>query len=119
MKYRTLDKNGDYVFGGGSNMYLTENEAVVQAIKTKILLFYGEWWEDISVGIPMFQSAVGKTNPTVVKKSLSSFLTKRIKEIPQVQSIKKISFENNARLLHVNIEVVAQNNDVVEVEVKV
>ena len=54
MKYRKQLANGDYSFGNNIQDFYTGQEAIAQAIKTKILLFYGEWWEDISQGIPMF-----------------------------------------------------------------
>ena len=59
MKYRKLDNNGDYSFGSGFSDFVYDKNAIAQAIKTKILLFYGEWWEQIDDGIPMFQSILG------------------------------------------------------------
>ena len=44
MKYRKLDNNGDYSFGSGFSDFVYDKNAIAQAIKTKILLFYGEWW---------------------------------------------------------------------------
>lgn len=43
MKYRKLDNTGDYSFGSGLTDFVENKEAIAQAIKTKILLFYGEW----------------------------------------------------------------------------
>ena len=53
MKYRKLDENGDYSFGNNSLDFISDADAIAQAIKTKILLFYGEWWENTAIGIPM------------------------------------------------------------------
>lgn len=59
MKYRRLDINHDYVFGSGKSDYLSDVDAVAQAIKTRLLLFLGEWWEDQEDGLPMWQSILG------------------------------------------------------------
>ena len=58
MKYRKLDENGDYVFGNNSYDYIEKDEAIAQAIKTKLYLFYGEWWEDISLGLQFIETAL-------------------------------------------------------------
>lgn len=55
MLHRRLDENWDYCFGHGKNDYLSGLEAVAQTIKTRLLLLYGEWWEDQEDGLPLFQ----------------------------------------------------------------
>ncbi|MFC3768353.1 hypothetical protein [Paenibacillus sp. GCM10012303] len=59
MKYRKL-VNGDYSFGKGPNDFLTGTLAVSQAIKTNLLLLYGEWWENVDKGLPLFQNILGQ-----------------------------------------------------------
>lgn len=53
MRYRKLDANGDYTFGAGSSCFITDHDAVVQAIVTRLKLWKYEWWEDLEEGIPM------------------------------------------------------------------
>jgi hypothetical protein len=55
MIYRMLDSDGDYVFGRGKHAYLEGIEAVAQAIKTRLLLLYSEWWEDREDGLPLWE----------------------------------------------------------------
>ena len=55
MKNRRLTDNWDYTFGHGINDYLTGVEAVAQAIKSRLLLLYHEWWEDLEDGLPLFE----------------------------------------------------------------
>lgn len=55
MRYRKLDDNGDFSFGIGDNNYLQGVDSVAQAIKTRILLWKYEWWEDLEDGLPMRQ----------------------------------------------------------------
>jgi hypothetical protein len=59
MIYRRLDNNGDYSFGRGRQDFLAGSDAVGQAIKTRLLLLFAEWWEDQADGTPLFQSILG------------------------------------------------------------
>lgn len=55
MRYRKLS-NLDYTFGGNVNDFVSGELAVAQAVKTNLLLLLGEWWEDTSIGVPVFQN---------------------------------------------------------------
>jgi hypothetical protein len=57
--YRKLDENGDYTFGRRDGFY-SGVEAVAQAVKTRLLHFRGEWWENIRDGTPFFQEVAGQ-----------------------------------------------------------
>lgn len=59
MRYRKLDSSGDYIFGRRDEM-LEETEAVAQAVKTRILLLLGEWWENPKDGTPLFEEVLGQ-----------------------------------------------------------
>ena len=119
MKYRKLDQNGDYTFGAGSYDYVSDDEAIGQAIKTKILLFYGEWWEDLGLGIPMFQSFIGQVNPETIRVSLSNVIEQRIENIQGVVSVSNVDVVINKmkRTMELIIDVVTSNKTSVTVEV--
>ncbi len=59
MKYRKLDSSGDYTFGKRDDMY-SGTEAVAQAVKTRLLLLLGEWWENPKDGTPLFEKILGQ-----------------------------------------------------------
>ena len=107
MLYRKLDQNGDYVFGNNKLDYISGKEAVAQAIKTKIMLFYQEWWENISVGIPMFQSIVGKVADVNLQMAITLLVTNRIQEIPEVVSVKdvKVNSDSSNRVISLELKV--------------
>jgi hypothetical protein len=58
--YRRLDANHDPVMGGGAADFVSDIDAVAQAIQTRLLLFLGEWWENQEVGLPLFQNILGQ-----------------------------------------------------------
>lgn len=83
MKYRRLDENGDYTFGAGSANYLTDREACAQAVKTRLLLFLAEWWEDLNDGLPLWQKIFGHSDI----KSAEQLLRDRITGTEHVREI--------------------------------
>lgn len=97
MLCRKLDLNGDYVFGNNQFDYVKDLDAVVIAIRTKILLFYQEWWEDLSVGIPMFESIVGQLNSDKFKMTATLLLSDRIQQVPGVISVSDVDIKMDGR----------------------
>ena len=60
MRYRTLDANGDYVFGHGPGEFLVNSSAAVaQAVLTDLLLHRGEWFLDTTIGMPWETQVLG------------------------------------------------------------
>jgi len=104
MRYRKLDKDGDYVFGSSRNDFLINSpEAVAQAIMTRLRLWMGEWFADTSDGTGWSQSIVGKQPKNLYELTLRQ----RVLETPGVLSIEdfKSMLEPNARRLTVSMTV--------------
>ena len=56
MLYRQLDSNGDYQLGA----FLSNTPATVaQAVQTRLLLWRGEWFLDVTDGTPYMQDILG------------------------------------------------------------
>ena len=87
MQYRRLDENGDYSFGRGSQDFISGTLAVSQAIKTKLLLFEGEWWENIKEGLPLFQNILGGSGSSESLSGVDLLIQDRIANTPGVRSI--------------------------------
>ena len=84
MRYRREDDDGDYTFGQGDDTWLINTpEAVAQAVKTRFLLWYGQWFLDTTEGTPWIQSVLGKQRPEVYNLAIRQ----RILETPGVNSI--------------------------------
>jgi hypothetical protein len=66
MKYRQLDANGDYTFGGGqAAFFINSPETVAQAVVTRLKLNLGEWFLDTSDGTPWETKVLGKYTGSV------------------------------------------------------
>ncbi|WP_034946134.1 thioredoxin domain-containing protein [Erwinia oleae] len=90
MRYRREDADGDYTFGQGDDTWLINSpEAVAQAVKTRFLLWYGQWFLDTKEGTPWVQSVLGKQKP----ETYNLAIRKRILETPGVNSI--TAFDTN------------------------
>ncbi|MCL2085181.1 MAG: hypothetical protein FWH06_08005 [Oscillospiraceae bacterium] len=63
MRYRKLDENGDYMFGRRGHFH-HDAAAVAQAVKTRLGLLRGEWWENTEDGLPLFQEILNTFHTT-------------------------------------------------------
>ena len=87
MKYRRHTSSGDYSFGQGGLEYLSGQSAVAQAVKTKLRLLTGEWWEDTEDGLPLFQRIL-LTRGTEDGLALVDLIVKdRIMDTPHVRQV--------------------------------
>jgi len=90
IKVRRLSDSWDTHFGGGLNDYAEDIDAVAQIIRTRLLFFKGEWWEDQNLGIPMWQSALGTRSSS--KVVVDSIVFESIKNTPYVNRV--LNFES-------------------------
>ena len=87
MKNRRLDENWDYVFGHGTSDYLTGRDAVGQAVKSRLLLLYGEWWEDQQDGLPLFEKILASPGSDRNLQAVDIILKQRIEDTTDVLGI--------------------------------
>ncbi len=104
MRYRRQDENGDYTFGSGLNdFHIDSAEAVAQAIDTKLKLWMGEWFADVSDGTGWSQAILGKQSNNLYELTLRQ----RVLETRGVISVQDFqsSLDPNTRKLTVNMVV--------------
>lgn len=83
--YLALDGDYDPVFI--PNQSLVNGPAVAQAILTTLRLFYGEWFEQLSDGTPVFQSILGQLASTQGKATMAALLAARVAKVPYVTNV--------------------------------
>lgn len=83
--YLLLDSAYDPVFTDGSS--LTDANAVSQAILTRLKLFLGEWWENLNLGLPVFQSIVGQLASQRALAAIQLVIQQVIAGTPYVTSV--------------------------------
>ena len=104
MKYRRLDSNGDMVIGHGDADYLKDTpECVVQSVVTRLRLWRGEWFLDLTEGTPYAPAVLGKHT----KDSYDFVIRQRVLETEGVTEIEEYEsiFDGETRRLTVNIRI--------------
>ncbi len=106
MIYRQLDDNGDYIFGRGKHAYLEGVDAVAQAIKTRLLLLYHEWWEDLEDGLPLWEKIMASSGRPDNIKAVDFIFRERIQNTIGVLSILgyESSFKNRRYIFRCAVE---------------
>lgn len=100
MRYRKLDGDGDYTLGTGADFHVDTPEAVAQAVKTRLGLWYGEWFLDTSDGTPWNEQILGKRTRG---RNYDAAIRQRILGTQGVSEISEYSssFDGNTRALSV------------------
>ena len=90
MTVRKLDENGDIVTQG--TQFLTGVEEIEQTIRTRLRLFLGEYFRDISDGTPWFEQILGKGTSMSAREAA---LRNRILRTPGVVRLTSFSTDFN------------------------
>lgn len=99
--YRQLGPNNDPYWGQGQSNYLSNLQAVEQAIYTRLLLFQSEWWANTSDGLQLWQSILGNGASARAQQQMEIIISERISGTPYVTSLSgvSISFNSTTRTL--------------------
>lgn len=95
--YRNLGPNYDPLWGQGQANFLSDLDAVAQAILTRIDLFEAEWWANLQDGTPMWQQMLGASGSLRQQQQISLLLTQRILATPYVSAVSNVNIAFNAR----------------------
>ena len=104
MRYRKLDKNGDFSAGHGpADFFVDEPEAVGQSILTRLRLWSGEWFLDTSEGTPYREQVLGVRK----RQTAGPALKLRVASTEGVQSVEDFSadYDGDSRHLAVSATV--------------
>lgn len=71
MRYRKLDENGDMLFGNEqADFWRDVPEAPAQAVMTRLRLWVGEWFLDVTQGTPYQQAILGAQTAETVEPAI-------------------------------------------------
>lgn len=104
MRYRKLDENGDMNFGHGLNdFYIDSEDAVAQAVSTRLQLWRGEWFLDETEGTPYQQAILGMHTSKTFEPALRERIlgTKGVESIVSLETIRN----TETRALTVNVTI--------------
>lgn len=71
---RSIDSAGDWNFGKSLNNYLSQNDAVKQNIKTRLLEFLGNCFFNMTAGIDWLNFLGGTKNELALNLNISSVI---------------------------------------------
>ena len=105
MKVRRLDESGDLITRG--KMFLSGREAIAQTVVTRLKLFLGEFFRDVTDGTPWFQQILGKFENL---NAVEALLRNRIARSPGVIRLLSfaLQFDLDSRTLSVQAQVLTQ-----------
>lgn len=90
--YRAIDADTyEPLWGQGQSNFISDIDAVAQAIGTRIRLLQGEWWADLHDGTPLFQSMLGVSGVGKNPSAITLALVARIQGTPFVTGISEIT----------------------------
>lgn len=99
MRYRALDPAGDYSFGRSQANFLANSSAcVAQAVQTRLRLLEGEWFLDVTEGLPFSTEIAGKGTASTYDDAIRE----RILGTPNVTAISAYSSALSGRALAVS-----------------
>ena len=111
MIIRPVDAQGDMMPISKADQMITGARAVAQAVKARLGLNYGEWWEDEEIGfqIPDFLAETYKTNQVDV---LAKYIVGYISETKEVSSVSGVNVWTEGRTMYFSATINTQDESV-------
>ena len=85
----------DPIEGANGPVFLADLDAVGQIIYTTLRLLLGEWFENLSIGFPLFQSLIGSSGSPTNQAGVMLIIQQTILSCPYVLQIVDFSFVHN------------------------
>lgn len=104
IQYLQLDAAYDPVFDPSASY--TDTYAVNQAILTRLRLFLGEWWENLNLGLPVFQQILGQLVSQQGIAAMALLVQQNIEGTPYVTNVTdvNVSFTNGQLAITANAQ---------------
>jgi hypothetical protein len=103
VRYRALSATSDYTFGQGNANFLQNSPATVaQLVLTRLSLFTGQWYLDLTVGMPWLEDVIGKNTGPIYDLQIQQYIL-ATQGVSQIQGYSS-SLNRTTRKLSVNIK---------------
>lgn len=99
MKVSALDNNGDWQFGRGKALYLTNQLAIQQCVLTRLKSFTNDWFLDKTAGIDWFGLLSNKNNLKTIENEIARVMSNTY----GVLSIKQLTLDVNYKARYLKI----------------
>jgi len=91
MRVRKLSSSNDMTFGSGAlNFYVDIPAAVAQVVQTSLLLWLGEWYIDVTLGMPWIQGVLGKYNLATADATVQDYIS-NVQGVTDISSYASVS----------------------------
>lgn len=114
MRFRTLDENGDMKPIRYAEDMLTDADAVGAAVKSRMDLGAGEWWEDESIGFEVPNFLLEGLRGGRDCRMLVNYIIAFIQRTPGVTAITAANYVINNRECTVNLTIETEYGTSVE-----
>lgn len=103
MRYRALSATGDFTFGQSQANFLVNSPATVaQLVLTRMNLWRGQWYLDLTVGMPWLEDVIGKNTGPIYDLQIQQYIL-ATQGVSQIQGYSS-SLNRKTRALTVNIK---------------
>ena len=110
-----LDINRDILFEDLNFKLINDQDELRQRLTTRLQVFLGEWWQDVTLGIPYLDKILIK-NP--LYDTISSLLKREILDTDGIKSLLKFSMKDSDienRTLDVSFVAKSINDEIIEI----
>lgn len=116
MRDLKLSDDHDPVIEGFDLKLTDDGEIVKQRIKQALLLFKGEWFLNVDLGIPYYEEILGEKNAI---GSIKAIFVDSIKKVAGVRELSdfNIKFDDKSRTVAINFTVIDDFNNLLEIEI--
>jgi len=106
-----LDNQHDLVLDGNDLALTTSETETVQELGIRLQFFKGEWFLDITAGVPYLQDVLKKA---VSVRAISALFKKEILSVPTVSELLEFELSYEDRSLRVDFKVMSSSGIITE-----
>lgn len=115
MRDLKLSEDHDLVIDGFDLQLTDDTEIVRQRIKQALLLFKGEWFLSVDLGVPYYEEILGEKNSI---EAIKAILVNCIKKVEGVRELLNLDIKlDNNRILKIHFNVLDEFNNLLEIEI--